>query len=78
MILKAEPCLEVSIQNQLILGRATMIVWQIPVARNRKLIQNKTAEIKRRGGFNKKNKNKNKPIKEKKAIGEKITDCPPD
>ena len=38
MILKAEPCLVVSIQNQLTLGIGTVIVLQIPVARKLKLL----------------------------------------
>ena len=38
MILEAEPCLVVSIQNQLTLCIANMIVWQIPVARKLKLL----------------------------------------
>ena len=38
MILKAEPCLVVSIQNQLTLWIGTVIVQQIPVARKLKLL----------------------------------------
>ena len=52
MILKAEPCLVVSIQNQLTLCIETMIVRQIPVARKLKLLfgdcadtRNKIAEV---------------------------------
>ena len=38
MISKAEPCLVVSIQNQLTLCIGTVIVQQIPVARKLKLL----------------------------------------
>ena len=38
MISKAEPCLVVSIQNQLTLFIGTMIVRQIPVAQKLKLL----------------------------------------
>ena len=38
MISKAEPCLVVSIQNQLTLCIGTVIVRQIPVARELKLL----------------------------------------
>ena len=45
MISKAEPCLVVSIQNQLTLSIGTVIVRQIPVARKLKLLFGDCADM---------------------------------
>ena len=45
MISKAEPCLVVSIQNQLTHYIGTVIVWQIPVARKLKLLFGDCADM---------------------------------
>ena len=45
MISKVEPCLVVSIQNQLTLCIGTVIIWQIPVARKLKLLFGDCADV---------------------------------